>query len=74
MGVSDTGIRGGREFPSTAWSVIRHLKDPSSPQYQEQLRRLIAQYWRPVYWLIRHAWKKSHDDAKDMVQEFFAEP
>lgn len=34
--------------------------------------RLVEQYWRPVYWVIRNHWGKAHADAKDLTQEFFA--
>ncbi len=36
------------------------------------MRRLVELYWRPIYSVIRHAYSKSHDDAKDLTQEFFA--
>lgn len=36
------------------------------------MRRLIEEYWRPVYWVVRHKWAKSDEDAKDLTQEFFA--
>jgi RNA polymerase sigma factor (sigma-70 family) len=72
MGVSDSGISGDREFPSTSWSVIVHAQDPTSPDYARHLRRLVELYWRPVYCVIRQAWARRHDDAKDLTQEFFA--
>lgn len=72
MGVSDTGIQGEREFPSTSWSAIRKAQDPGSPEYERHLRRLIELYWRPVYCVIRHGWTRGNDDAKDLTQEFFA--
>ncbi len=36
------------------------------------MRRLVELYWRPIYCVIRHAYSKNHDDAKDLTQEFFA--
>jgi DNA-directed RNA polymerase specialized sigma24 family protein len=72
MGVTDKGIAGDREFPSTSWSVILQVRDPDSPDYARHLGRLVELYWRPVYGVIRHAWAKSHDDAKDLTQDFFA--
>jgi RNA polymerase sigma factor (sigma-70 family) len=71
MGVNDDGIAGDRQFPSTCWSLILHAADPRSPVFHENLRRLVELYWKPVYWVIRHSWKKSHDEAKDLTQEFF---
>lgn len=72
MSVTEGGIDGEREFPSTSWSVILHAGDPASPDYARNLQRLIELYWRPVYCVIRHAYAKSHDEAKDLTQEFFA--
>lgn len=72
MGVSDDGISGAREFPSTWWSFIANAKDPDSPDYARHMERLVEGYWRPIYWVIRHAWGKGHDDAKDLTQDFFA--
>src|SRR5262245_45674038 len=72
MGVTDNGISGGREFPSTSWSVIARARDPGSADYLRHLQRLVEIYWRPVYCVVRHAWAKTHDDAKDLTQDFFA--
>jgi len=72
LGVTDSGILGDREFPSTSWSVILRVQDPDSPEYGRHLGRLIELYWRPVYSVIRHAYGRAHDDAKDLTQEFFA--
>lgn len=72
MKITETGIAGDREFPSTSWSAIRNVQDPTSPEYQRHLRRLVDMYWRPVYCVIRHAWTRTNDDAKDLTQEFFA--
>jgi DNA-directed RNA polymerase specialized sigma24 family protein len=72
MGVSDDGISGGREFPPTSWSLILHARDPASPTYTRYLRRLVELYWRPIYCVVRHASRGSHEDAKDLTQEFFA--
>jgi RNA polymerase sigma factor (sigma-70 family) len=73
VGVSDTGIGGRPEFPPTHWSAIRHAHDPASADYERHLRALVELYWKPVYWVIRHAWSRGNDEAKDLTQEFFAE-
>jgi RNA polymerase sigma factor (sigma-70 family) len=72
MAVGRGGIGGERDFPATSWSVILHSRDPGSPEHERHLRRLIELYWKPIYWVIRGTWNKSHDDAKDLTQEFFA--
>lgn len=71
MGIDGTGISGDRDFPETAWSLIRHAKDPGSPEYARHLQRLVELYWRPVYFVIRYSWAKTDDDARDLAQEFF---
>jgi RNA polymerase sigma factor (sigma-70 family) len=72
VGISESGIEGAREFPSTSWSVMVHARDPSSPDYAHHLARLVELYWRPVYSVIRQGWSRAHDEAKDLTQEFFA--
>src|SRR5262249_56789055 len=72
MRVTEGGIAGAKEFPATSWSVILHLQDPGSPDYGHHLERLVQMYWKPVYCVIRRAWSPSHEDAKDLAQEFFA--
>lgn len=60
-------------FPATSWTVIRNAQDAESPEYARHLQRLIELYWRPVYWVIRHSWRRSTDEAADLTQEFFAQ-
>ena len=72
MAGQDTAIQEGQsQFPPTAWSVLRLLRDPSDPRVQEYLSRMIRAYWRPVYKYVRIAWKRSNEDAKDLTQAFF---
>lgn len=73
MALDNTGISGRREFPATSWSMIRHAQDPSSPEYERHLRRLVELYWRPVFLVIRKAWSRPTDEARDLTQEFFAQ-
>lgn len=65
MGILETEI-GGRErkFPETTWATARR-RDSGAMQ------RLVSQYWKPVYCLIRHTWARRNEDAKDLTQEFF---
>lgn len=72
MSVNHQGIQGQREFPTTRSSVIVRAQDPRGPEARKNLDRLVKLYWKPVYCVIRHAWSRSHDDAKDLTQEFFA--
>lgn len=37
------------------------------------MESLASVYWRPVYKHIRLKWRKDHDDASDLVQDFFVD-
>src|SRR5438874_567930 len=63
----DEGSHGGQRR-----SFLRHLKDPRSPEYHQHLHRMVEQYWKPVYCVIRYSWRKDREDACDLTQEFFA--
>lgn len=69
----DTEIGGrGRAFPSTSWANLKRLRTGGAEEREQALRRLVDQYWKPVYCFLRQAWRKSNEDAKDLTQEFFA--
>src|SRR5438128_11279475 len=36
------------------------------------LSALATAYWRPVYGYLRLHWRKPHDEAADLTQDFFA--
>jgi len=61
----------GRDFPATSWSLVRRLKEDQGTERQQHLARLIELYWEPVYWVIRHHWQRTDQDARDLTQEFF---
>jgi RNA polymerase sigma factor (sigma-70 family) len=72
MGEPDTVLGGaGRAFPTTAWGVLRGARRGGSPERRENLERLVAAYWKPVYGAIRQGWARTNEDAKDLTQEFF---
>jgi RNA polymerase sigma-70 factor (ECF subfamily) len=62
-----------RDFPSTSWSVILGLDPSASREIREKaLETLCRRYWKPVYYYLRRAWRKStNEDAKDLTQEYF---
>ncbi len=63
----ETAIGGDKvRFQPTAWTMVRHARDGS----RDALDRLIAVYWKPVYFFIR---RRGHDveAAKDLTQGFF---
>ena len=68
----DTAIGGpSARFPQTRWSVIRAAAG-EGPAAGEALSSIVGIYWKPVYKYIRIRWKKSNEDAKDLVQAFLA--
>lgn len=76
MSISDSGIAGAREFPTTAWGLILGAQGAADAERNRYLGRLVELYWRPVYSVIRHAHTRRsadpHQDAKDLTQDFFA--
>ena len=60
------------EFPSTQWSALVALNDPSHPAFQKQLSNLIEQYWKPAYSYLRNLQRGNPEEAKDLTQAFFA--
>jgi RNA polymerase sigma factor (sigma-70 family) len=58
-------------FPSTRYSVVQATKS-DNPQVRERAYdALIAVYWKPVYKYVRLKWSASHEDARDLTQDFF---
>jgi RNA polymerase sigma-70 factor (ECF subfamily) len=53
-------------FQPTAWSVVHSARDGS----RDALDRLIAVYWKPVYFYIRRR-GQDVEAAKDLTQGFF---
>jgi RNA polymerase sigma-70 factor (ECF subfamily) len=63
----ETSIGGENvRFQPTAWTVVRDARDGS----RDALDKLIAVYWKPVYFYVR---RRGHDveSAKDLTQGFF---
>jgi len=68
----DTTLGGhAAAFPLTRWSVIRAASE-GEPMARDALSAIIELYWKPVYKYVRLHWKRSNEDAKDVVQSFFA--
>jgi RNA polymerase sigma-70 factor (ECF subfamily) len=66
----DTSRGGPGAFPPTRWSVVREAAGGKKPS-RDALEAVIVLYWKPVYKYIRIHWRRSNDDAKDLVQGFF---
>ena len=61
----------GRNFESTAWTVVLAARDAHTTVSRELLNTLCATYWKPLYSYIRHC-QYSREEAEDLTQEFFA--
>lgn len=67
--VDPTHAHGPHAFPSTIWSqVLATGRGPS----RDRLGELAERYWWPVHAYVRARWGRSHEDATDLTQEFFA--
>ena len=72
MTISDTETGGpGSAFPSTVWSRLTRADAGNDVTSTFDLDLLIRLYWKPVYFHLRHAWRRPSDEAKDLTQEFF---
>ena len=59
-------------FPPTRWSAVVAARSGEADQRRLGLSRIAETYWKPVYKLLRLRWRKSHEDAAELTQEFFA--
>jgi RNA polymerase sigma factor (sigma-70 family) len=67
----DTAIGGrGHRFPSTRSSLLKSSNSIGTLG-RDALSSLIAVYWKPSYRHVRIKWRRSNEDAKDLVQGFF---
>lgn len=67
----DTTLGGpNAAFPLTRWSVIR-AASAGGPIARDALSAVTELYWKPAYKYVRLQWRRSNDDAKDLVQSFF---
>ncbi len=70
----DTQIGGDlNRFPTTSVSAIFRVRNESLIVRQEALQRIVEGYWKPAYKYVRIKWRKSNEDAKDLIQGFFAQ-
>ena len=68
---SDTAMGGAhRPFPTTRHSLI-HSASGEGAMAREALDDIIAVYWKPAYKHVRIQWRRSNEEAKDLVQGFF---
>ena len=61
----------GAAFVTTHWSVVLAASQGASPQADEAMAKLCADYWYPVYAYLRRR-GYGLEEAQDLTQEFFA--
>ena len=59
-------------FPQTRWSAVAAARSPEAGERRLGLSRIAETYWRAVYSLLRLRWHKTHDEARELTQEFLA--
>jgi RNA polymerase sigma factor (sigma-70 family) len=64
----DTALGGPQhDFPATRQSLL-----DAAAQSRDALGEVVALYWKPAYKHVRIKWRRSNEEAKDLVQAFFA--
>jgi len=61
-----------RGFPTTRHSALTAVREGDPEARRRALSALATAYWRPVYGYLRLHWRKPHDEAADLTQDFFA--
>ena len=62
-----------RGFPSTRHSAVAAARSADAAERARGLATVASVYWRPVYSYLRLRWRRPHEEAADLSQEFFAE-
>jgi RNA polymerase sigma factor (sigma-70 family) len=62
-----------RGFPVTRHSAVALVRSGDAAERARGLETLSSVYWRPVYSYLRLRWRRPHEEAADLAQEFFAE-
>ncbi len=60
-------------FPATRHSVIERLRSERTDVRRTAFGEFVTAYGAPLYKHLRHTWRLEADDARDLVQGFFAE-
>jgi len=69
----DTDIGGpNHRFPATNESAIVRIRSGDQQTRERAFETILISYWKPAYKYIRWKWHASNEDAKDLVQGFFA--
>ena len=69
----DTDIGGvAQRFPVTRHSAIVAARSTDQEVRRRALGTIVESYWKPAYKYLRIKWQLTNEDAKDLVQGFFA--
>jgi len=61
-----------KDFPLTRPSAVAGIASDDAAERARAFDLLVRAYWRPVYAHVRIRWRRSPEDARDLVQAFFA--
>ena len=59
-------------FPDTRGSLVAAVRSPDEATRARALSTLAEAYWKPIYTYVRLHFGRSHDEAADLTQDFFA--
>jgi len=59
-------------FPETRGSLVAAVRSPDEATRARALSTLAEAYWRPIYAYVRLHFGRSHEEAADLTQDFFA--
>lgn len=69
---ADTKLGGPyRGFPDTRISLINAAAGDHTLS-RNAMEAIVAAYWKPAYKHVRTKWRRPNEDAKDLIQGFFA--
>lgn len=58
-------------FPDTRGSLVAAIRSPDEATRDRALSTLAEAYWKPIYTYVRLHFRRSHDEAADLTQDFF---
>ncbi len=68
--IPDDRLEGVR-FQTTRRSALLGLRSPDEKERERSWDAIVSAYWKPAYKHVRLKWRRSPDDAADLVQGFF---
>ncbi len=69
---ADTKLGGPyRGFPDTHASLIDAARQGGATLSRDALEAIVIAYWKPAYKHVRVKWRRSNEEAKDLIQGFF---